>query len=201
MIASRESAELAKMLIEETCERQQIDKDQLFIHSDRGSPMTSKAVALLLSDLGVTKSLSRPSVSNDNPFSESHFKTLKYRPTFPKTFGSIEDARAFCSHFFDWYNNEHYHGGIALMTPSRVHYGTAEDCNKQRQIVLTSAFKRHPERFVSGAPETFRLPKEVWINPPKANNSTDTICNITVAPKEDGTTKLRSDCQSSPQLH
>lgn len=180
MIAHRENAELAETLIRETCERQEIDQDQLLIHSDRGSPMTSKAVALLLSDLGVTKSLSRPHVSNDNPFSESHFKTLKYRPTFPKNFGSIEDARAFCQYFFDWYNNEHYHNGIALLTPAMVHYGSAEECNRERQNVLSKAFDAHPERFVSGHPKVLQLPKEVWINPPKPANAKDTEPSISI---------------------
>jgi putative transposase len=180
MIAHRENAELAKLLIGETCMRQGIDKDQLFIHSDRGSPMTSKAVALLMSDLGITKSLSRPHVSNDNPFSESQFKTLKYCPTFPDRFGSIEDARAFCVRFFDWYNNEHYHTGLALMTPAMVHYGSAEECNRQRQIVLSKAFEKHPERFVSGPPKVLELPKEVWINPPQPEKKDATISSLTI---------------------
>jgi putative transposase len=180
MVAHRENAELAKLLIGETCMRQGIDKDQLLIHSDRGSPMTSKAVALLMSDLGVTKSLSRPHVSNDNPFSESQFKTLKYCPTFPKCFGSIEDARAFCQRFFDWYNNEHYHTGISLMTPAMVHYGAAEECSRQRQIVLSAAFEKHPERFVAGSPKVLELPKEVWINPPKPAVKAATQDSITI---------------------
>lgn len=167
MIAHRETAELAKLLIGETCARQEIDENTLVIHSDRGSPMTSKAVAMLMADLGVTKSLSRPHVSNDNPFSESQFKTLKYRPAFPERFGSIEDARSFCKHLFDWYNNEHYHSGIALMTPAAVHYGLAEDLNGSRQDVLSQAYQDHPERFVRGLPKVLELPKAVWINPPK----------------------------------
>ncbi len=171
MVAPSENAELAETFITETCWRQGIDADQLYIHSDRGSPMTSKAVAFLLADLGVTKSLSRPHVSNDNPFSEAHFKTLKYRPEFPKNFGSIEDARQFCREFFDWYNNEHYHSGIALMTPATVHYGDADLCCEARQIVLTNAFEKHPERFVRGGPVSPQLPREVWINnPAKADN-------------------------------
>lgn len=181
MIARRENGELAELLISETCSRQGIDESQLFIHSDRGSPMTSKAVALLLSDLGVTKSLSRPHVSNDNPFSESHFKTLKYRPTFPKRFGGIEDARAFCQIFFNWYNTEHYHSGLALMTPATVHHGAAAACNRRRQAVLSGAFEKHPERFFNGRPKVLRLPKEVWINPPpKTADSDATITSITV---------------------
>lgn len=167
MVATREGAELAKHLIGETCQRQDIDKDALIIHSDRGPAMTSKAVALLMADLGVTKSLNRPYVSNDNPYSESQFKTLKYQPTFPESFGSIEDARAFCQRFFDWYNNEHYHSGIALMTPAMVHYGLAENCNRSRQDVLSQAYQQHPERFVRGLPKTLELPKAAWINPPK----------------------------------
>jgi putative transposase len=128
--------------------------------------MTSKTVALLMADLGVTKSLSRPQVSNDNPYSESQFKTLKYQPTFPERFGSIEDARTFCRSFFDWYNNEHYHSGIALMTPATVHQGQAQSCNAERQIVLSSAYSQHPERFVNGQPKTIALPEAAWINPP-----------------------------------
>lgn len=166
MIASRETGTLAKEFIGQTCARQGISEDQLVIHSDRGTSMTSKTVALLLADLGVTKSLSRPQVSNDNPYSESHFKTLKYQPMFPKRFGSIEDARAFCRRFFDWYNNEHYHSGIALMTPATVHHGRAQECDANRQIILSSAFAEHPERFVNGAPKTLILPEAAWINPP-----------------------------------
>ena len=167
MIAGRESAELAKHLIGETCSRQGINKEELIIHSDRGSAMTSKAVALLMADLGVTKSLNRPHVSNDNPYSESQFKTLKYQPGFPERFGCIEDARAHCQRFFDWYNNEHYHSGIALMTPSTVHYGLAEDRNRCRQDILSMAYEKHPERFVRGRPRVLTLPKAAWINPPK----------------------------------
>lgn len=180
VVARRENAELAKILIRETCTRQKIDKDQLFIHSDRGSPMTSKVVAHLMSDLGITKSLSRPHVSNDNPFSESHFKTLKYQPSFPECFGSIQDARLFCSRFFEWYNNEHYHSGIALMTPAKVHYGQAKECNRKRQLVLSAAFEKKPERFVNGSPKVLALPKEVWINPPKAEELDATKCSITI---------------------
>jgi putative transposase len=166
LVAPSQTAELAETLITECCWRETIDEDQLYIHSDRGSPMTSKAVALLLSDLGVTKSLSRPHVSNDNPFSEAQFKTLKYRPEFPKEFGSIEDARVFCRGFFDWYNNEHYHSGIAMMTPTTVHHGGAEKCNQARQAVLDKAYAAHPDRF-NRRPKVLQLPKEVWINKPQ----------------------------------
>lgn len=128
--------------------------------------MTSKPVALLLSDLGVTKTHSRPYTSNDNPFSESQFKTLKYRPEFPQRFGSIEDARALCRSFFRWYNQKHRHSGIALLTPEVVHYGLAEQVIEQRQHVLRAAYQDHPERFVKGPPKPAAVPRAVWINPP-----------------------------------
>jgi putative transposase len=177
-----ESAELARTLIETSCERQKTHNSGLIIHSDRGTAMTSKTVAMLFTELGISRSLNRPHVSNDNPFSESHFKTLKYQPTFPRRFGSYLDARAFCQHFFDWYNNEHRHSGIALMTPSTVHYGRADECNDQRQMVLNKAFVRNPERFVKGLPRTLHLPEAVWINPPetKEEDSSVTISSITI---------------------
>ena len=134
MIAHHESSALAKRLIAETCEKQNVQPGQLTIHADRGSSMKSKPVALLLADLGVTKTHSRPYVSDDNPYSESQFKTLKYRPGFPDRFGSIQDARSFCREFFPWYNREHRHSGIGLMTPEMVHYGKAEQVSSQRQI-------------------------------------------------------------------
>jgi len=180
MVATRETAELAKTLISQTCERQRISGDQLLIHSDRGAPMTSKALSLLMSDLGITKSLSRPHVSDDNPYSESHFKTLKYRPSFPERFGSLEDARSFCHRLLEWYNNEHYHTGIALMTPSAVHQGMAGAINLQRQSVLSEAFKQHPERFVSGSPKVLELPKAVWINAPKEHSPDATTSDTAI---------------------
>jgi putative transposase len=166
MVAQRESAELAKRLIGETCRKQNIAPDQLTIHADRGTSMTSKPVALLLADLGVTKTHSRPHVSDDNPFSESQFKTLKYRPEFPERFGSIQDARAFCQVFFPWYNTEHHHSGIGLLTPEVLHYGRADEVIAQRQIVLSRAFQRNPERFVRAHPRPPAPPTAVWINPP-----------------------------------
>lgn len=169
MIATREGGDLAKQLIAETCKRQAVREDDLVIHSDRGPAMTSKTLALLLSDLGVVKSLSRPHVSNDNPYSESQFKTMKYQPIFPERFGSIQDARAFCVEFFNWYNNEHYHSGLALMTPYSVHYGEAHACNQERQLVLDKAYCDHPERFVKRAPRVLELPTEAWINRPDKN--------------------------------
>ena len=166
MVAHRESATLAKKLIEETCRREGIEPSQLTLHADRGSSMTSKSVALLLSDLGVTKTHSRPHVSNDNPFSESSFKTLKYRPDFPDRFGCIEDARAHCGRFFAWYNHDHRHGSLALLTPAHVHRGLADVAVQRRHAVLEAAFLAHPERFVRGTPKPALPPAEVWINKP-----------------------------------
>lgn len=167
MIAHQESSALAKRLIAESCEKQSIQAGQLTVHADRGASMKSKPVALLLSDLGITKTHSRPHVSDDNPFSESQFKTLKYRPGFPDRFGSIQDARAFCQDFFSWYNTEHRHTGIGLLTPGMVHYGKAEAVIGQRRIVLSAAFDAHPERFVRGLPVPPPLPEAAWINKPK----------------------------------
>jgi putative transposase len=167
MVAHRESASLAEKLIRDTCARQGIVAGQLTIHADRGSSMTSKPVALLLADLGVIKSHSRPYVSDDNPFSESQFKTMKYRPQFPDRFGSMVDARAFCQAFFPWYNTEHRHSGIGLLTPSDVHHGLADQRIATRARVLACAYAAHPERFVGGLPQPPARPTEVWINPPK----------------------------------
>lgn len=166
MVAHREGAALARKLITVSCRQQNIEPGQLTVHADRGASMTSKPVALLLSDLGVTKTHSRPHTSNDNPFSESQFKTLKYRPEFPERFGSIEDARAFCRSFFRWYNQKHRHSGIALLPPEVVHYGLAEQVTQQRQHVLRAAYQHHPERFVKGQPKPPAVPEAVWINPP-----------------------------------
>ncbi len=149
MVAHRESAVLAEKLISETLAKQGITRDQLTIHADRGSSMTSKPVAFLLADLGVTKSHSRPHVSNDNPFSESQFKTMKYRPGFPDRFGCIEDARAFCQPFFGWYNDEHHHSGLGLHTPASVHYGQADAIREQRAAVLAGAYAAHPRTLRS----------------------------------------------------
>ncbi|QDT04485.1 Integrase core domain protein [Rubripirellula lacrimiformis] len=167
MLADSESADLAKQLIETTIDKQNIPPEQLIIHSDRGPSMTSHSVAQLLSSLGVTKSHSRPHVSNDNPFSESQFKTMKYRPEFPKRFGCYEDGLQFCRTFFTWYNNEHYHSGIGLLTPSSLHFGRAEEVTAARTQTLHGAWKKTPERFVHGIPKPASVPKAVWINPPK----------------------------------
>jgi putative transposase len=167
LLAGEESSVLAKRLIEQTCLRQAISASSaLTIHSDRGPSMTSKPVALLLSDLGVTKSLSRPHVSNDNPYSESQFKTLKYRPGFPERFGSIEHGRGFCGDFFPWYNTEHRHSGIGMLTPETVHYGRAEEILRGRHRILLGAYQAHPERFVRRAPSPQSPPSAAWINPP-----------------------------------
>jgi putative transposase len=166
MVATRESAVLAEVLIRQTCAKQGIRADQLTIHADRGSSMTSKPVAFLLADLGVTQSHSRPHVSDDNPFSESQFKTLKYRPDFPGRFDSIEAARRHCHSFFAWYNDDHRHGGLGLHTPADIHYGTAEAVRDKRAAVLTDAYRAHPERFIRKPPEPPHLPTGSWINPP-----------------------------------
>ncbi len=171
MVAHRESATLAKRLIEKTCTKQQISKKQLTLHADRGSSMKSKLVAHLLADLGVTKTHNRPHVSNDNPYSESQFKTLKYSPGFPERFGSIQDAREFCQRFFLWYNRVHKHSGIGLMTPEQVHYGQAQQILELRAVVLESAFKEHTKRFKGKMPKPFPLPKAAWINKPNESQA------------------------------
>jgi putative transposase len=172
MVAAHESAVLAQELIRTTCERQRITPAQLTIHADRGSSMTSKPVALLLADLGVTKTHSRPHVSNDNPFSEAHFKTLKYRPDFPERFGTLDDARRHCAAFFNWYNTDHHHSGLAMLTPHDVHHGLADERTAHRAAVLAAAHRAHPERFVHGAPAPQTPPHEVWINPPPRRGAT-----------------------------
>jgi putative transposase len=167
MVASRETATLAQKLIRESCRKQAIDPGQLTIHSDRGSPMIAKTTAQLFLTLGINKSHSRPHVSDDNPYSESQFKTLKYCPWFPDRFGSLQDAVAFCRSFFTWYNTEHRHSGIGMLTPEVVHYGLAKDVVEARKKVLESAFEAHPERFVRGVPMPPDLPQDAWINPPQ----------------------------------
>ncbi len=166
MVAQRESAVLARRLIKETCKREGVARDQLTLHADRGSSMRSKAVALLLSDLGVTKTHSRPYTSTDNPFSEAQFKTLKYRPQFPSRFGSLQHARSFCGPFFGWYNAEHRHSGLAMLTPRDVHFGLVEQRLAKRTAVLAAAYAAHPERFPRGVPTPDIPPHAVWINKP-----------------------------------
>ena len=175
MVASRESATLAERLITSAVRQQRVDRNQLTLHADRGSSMASKPVAFLLADLGVTKSHSRPHCSNDNPFSEAQFKTLKYRPDFPDRFGCIEDARVFCNRFFRWYAHQHRHSGIGLHTPADVHYGRAAAIREARGRVLDAAYQAHPERFVRQPPEPPRLPGTVWINKPEQEGRTGSV--------------------------
>jgi len=175
MVAHQEQATLAERLIAETTTKQGIPAGQLTLHADRGSSMTSKPVAFLLADLGITKTHSRPYVSNDNPYSEAQFKTLKYRPDFPDRFRSIEEARAFCQDFFPWYNSEHRHSGLGLLTPEAVHYGQAATVREARQQVLLAAYAAHPERFVRHAPEPPPLPTAAWINPPRPPTTTQEV--------------------------
>lgn len=166
LLADVESAELAKRLLTETCARQGIEPDSLTLHQDRGSPMTSKTFAQTCADLGVTKSFSRPRVSNDNPFSESQFKTFKYRPEYPGRFDDRTHADNHCRDFFNWYNLEHHHSGLGLMTPYAVHHGLAPALREARARTLAAAFEAHPERFPNGPPEPPSLPTEIWINQP-----------------------------------
>ncbi len=173
MVATRESAELARRLIRVTCERHAIPSGQLKLHADRGTSMRSRTVAELLVDLGVTKTHSRPYVSDDNPFSEAQFKTLKYRPDFPARFGCLQDARAHFTRFDQWYNNDHHHSGIAYLTPTDVHFGRAAARLQDHQGVLDAAFAAHPERYVHGRPRAPELPAAVWINRPKAGSSSE----------------------------
>jgi len=171
MVAGRESQTLAAQLIQESCRKQQILEGELTLHADRGSSMKSKTVAQLLMDLGVAKTHSRPHVSNDNPYSEAAFKTMKYHPEFPGRFGSVEDARAHFGPFFSWYNNEHRHTGLGLMTPAAVHYGEAEEVWQRRQELLEAVYQEHPERFVRGVPKPPALPEEAWINRPEPSSA------------------------------
>jgi putative transposase len=170
LVAEQQSAALAQHLLFESCRKQGVQPDQLTLHADRGGPMIAKPLAQLLADLGVTKSHSRPHTANDNPFSEAQFKTLKYRPDYPQTFGSLQDARSWSHSFFDWYNHQHHHTGIALLTPADVHYGRADEMIAQRQAVLNAAYLQHPARFVKGSPVPPQLPTAVWINPPKLDD-------------------------------
>jgi putative transposase len=167
-VADAESAALFQPLFDDAIAKHNVPPGQLTLHADRGGPMKAKATALLLADLGVTRSHSRPHTSNDNPFSESQFKNLKYQPQFPERFGCIEDARLFLRHYFDWYNQDHHHGGIGLMTPNQVHYGQADAVYTARQHTLDRVCRQHPERFVNNAPKPPAKPTATWINPPPA---------------------------------
>ena len=169
MIAERESADLAEQLIDETCARHGITPGQLTLHADRGAPMTAQTVVMLMAHLGVTESHSRPHVSNDNPFSEAIFKTVKYHAQYPGEFGSAVDVRAWGREFFPWYNEEHHHTGLALLTPADVHFGRTRTILARRQAVLAQAYAAHPERFVNGKPQPLQPPSEVWINRPSVD--------------------------------
>ena len=168
MIAEVETSDLAGQLIAATAHRQAIQPDQLTLHADNGAPMRGKALSQLLVDLGIFKSHSRPHTSDDNPFSEAQFKTLKYRPDFPARFSDIEAARTWARGFFRWYNEEHYHSGLNLLTPASVHAGTAALIQQQRQTVMSTAYATHPARFRRGQPQVKGAPPAVWINPPQS---------------------------------
>jgi putative transposase len=182
MLATRESAELAETFIAETCARARIAPGQLTVHADRGSSMRSKEVAQLLVDLGVEKSHSRPYVSNDNPFSAAAFKTAKYHPTTPERFSSLEEGRVWARELFAWYNHEHHHSGLALLTPAQVHQGLTARVLAARKRVLAAAYAKHPERFVRGEPSPAAPPSEVWINPPAAPAATSVSVASNPAP-------------------
>jgi transposase InsO family protein len=171
-VAGAETAALFKPLFDDAVTKHQVPPGQLTLHADRGGPMKAKATALLLADLGVTRSHNRPHTSNDNPFSESHFKTLKYQPQFPQRFGCIEDARTFCRRFFDWYNQDHHHSGIGLMTPDQVHHGQINAVYAARQLTLDQAFRKNRNRFVNKRPTPPAKPTAAWINPPTATPNT-----------------------------
>ena len=166
LLATHESDELAQQLLFDSCEKQSILPNQLTVHADRGPSMTSLGVAGLLERLDVRKTHSRPGISDDNPYSESQFKTMKYRPEYPDRFGSIEDALAFCRAFFHWYNNQNYHSGVCWLTPASVHYGQGDDILAQRHSTMISFYEVDPGRFRNGPPKRSRLPEAVWINPP-----------------------------------
>lgn len=191
MIERRALSSSASRLIKETCSRQGIEFEQLTLHSDRGAQMTSKTVAHLLADLAVTKSLSRPHVPDDNPYSESQFKTLKYRPEFPERFGSEEHARSVCARLIGWYNTEHHHSGLGFLTPHDVHCGRAEEKTAKRKAVLRAAYASHPERFPRGIPSPPRLPESVWINKPK---------NLEIEQKSDALTAPHGDDLNRPRV-
>jgi putative transposase len=170
MVAPTETAELAKAFLAATIKAHGITAKVLTIHADRGTSMTSKPVAVLLAELGVARTHSRPHVSNDNPYSEAAFKTLKYCPAFPERFGSIEDARTFCAEFFEYYNHHHRHSGIALHTPASMHFGTAQTVQAERAETLRSAYAANPRRFCNRQPSPPKMPTIAWINKPTITN-------------------------------
>jgi putative transposase len=169
MIAEVESSDLARQLIAATALKQDIQPDQLTLHADNGAPMRGKPLSQLLVDLGISKSHNRPHTSDDNPFSEAHFKTMKYRPDYPDRFASLAEAQEWVRHFFAWYNEQHYHSGLNLLTPASVHYQEAPVVQQNRHAVLLAAYAAHPNRFVRGQPIVKGAPAAVWINPPKTS--------------------------------
>lgn len=195
LLAERESGTLAELLIADACTKQQIARDQLTIHADNGGPMIAKPVALLMTDLGVQSSHSRPHVSNDNPFSEAQFKTMKYQPDYPDHFGSLVDARTWAQAFFPWYNTEHHHSGIGFMTPAAVHSGEAARLFAERQQTLHTAYAAHPERFVKGSPHPPALPIAAWITPP--HPTTQPAAVLAVDPV--GNSEQGGELSTSPQ--
>ncbi len=168
LLAEHESADLAEQLIAESCRKHGIAREQLTLHADRGAAMIAKSLAQLLTDLGVDRSHSRPHTPDDNPFSEAQFKTMKYQPGYPDRFDSKEHALTWARGFFPWYNDEHHHSALGLLTPAMVHFGQAPEFLAKRQATLAAAYQRHPERFVHGLPQPLPLPDAVWINPPKS---------------------------------
>lgn len=166
MVAEKECSILAEQFIAETCFKEEIERDQLTIHADRGAAMKSKTVYQLMCDLGITKTHSRPHVSNDNPYSESQFKTMKYHSTFPRKFGCLEDAKSFLRGWFEWYNFKHKHSGIEMMSPHDVHSGKYKAILEKRQMVLNQAFLKMPHRFNKKKPKVQNLSEAVWINKP-----------------------------------
>jgi transposase InsO family protein len=200
MLAHRESGVLARDLFARACEQQGVEPGQLVVHADRGSAPTAKTLAQLHADLGVDRSFSRPRVSNDNPFSEAQFKTLKYTPGFPDRFGSYEDARSWCQHFFPWYNQEHRHSGIAYLTPAVVHYGQAEPVLRARREVLERVYAAHPERFPNGLPQPAAIPEAVWINPPEDRTRVDLFLAAARKACLPGVEASRPECETGSRI-
>jgi len=184
MVADRERASLAEKLIRESSRKQQIGPDQLVLHCDRGSAMKAKTVAQAMAELGITKSHSRPYTPDDNPYSEAQFKTVKYHPEFPERFDGVKHSRGYCRALFAWYNNEHRHSALGLMTPRDVHYGRVDQVRAERQAVLDAAWEKNPERFIGGRPTAPQGPKEVWINRP--SNPDEHVVDIGVEPTSNG---------------
>lgn len=199
LIAERETAALAEELIAQTSAREGIDREQLTLHADRGSPMRSQVMAQLLADLGVTKSHSRPYTPNDNPFSEAQFKTMKYRPDFPERFDSLAAARAWARAFMHWYNYHHRHSALGLLTPATVHRGLAQQVREKRQQILDQAYQAHPERFVRGRPTPPQPPTEVWINRPRTEAEAETDTTDLTEQSEPGQMAIPAGSGPDPQ--